>query len=224
MPIKINLLAEAQAAAEMRRKDPVKRGVWVGSFLVCLVLLWIGKLYLDTYFEDKNYTHIQADWLSKTNKYAEVTNENAQVGVVEQKLKQLEFLSTNRFLWAPVLNALQKTVDPDVHVFKLIGEQKFTFEYPHDVGSGATLQHLGKATVENDTLTIEARDYRPGGQHSSKYKDALCSFDYFTQRLQRRDGFVLTQLGPLTPDPVDLNKQFVEFTLVAHFPEIRRNE
>lgn len=224
MPIRINLLAEAQAAAEMRRKDPVKRGIWVGSFLICLVLLWIAKLYLDNYFEQKNYNHVYADWLSKTNKYAEVTNQNGQIGMVEQKLKQLEYLSTNRFLWAPILNALQKTVDPNVHVIKLIGEQKFAFEYPHDVGSGPTLKHLGKATVETDTLTIDAKDYKPSEQHSSKYKDALCSCDFFVQRLQRRDGFVLTSLGPLTPDPVDLNKQFVEFTLVARFPEIRREE
>ena len=39
MPIRINLLAEAQAAEEMRRKDPVKRAVWIGGFVIFLVLL-----------------------------------------------------------------------------------------------------------------------------------------------------------------------------------------
>ena len=29
MAIRINLLAESQAAEEMRRKDPVKRAVWI---------------------------------------------------------------------------------------------------------------------------------------------------------------------------------------------------
>jgi len=39
MPIRINLLAEAQAAEEMRRKDPVKRAIWIGGFVVFLTLL-----------------------------------------------------------------------------------------------------------------------------------------------------------------------------------------
>lgn len=39
MPIRINLLAEAQAAEEMRRKDPVKRSIWIGGFIVFLTLL-----------------------------------------------------------------------------------------------------------------------------------------------------------------------------------------
>ena len=33
MPIRINLLAEQQAAEEARRRDPVKRALWVGSGL-----------------------------------------------------------------------------------------------------------------------------------------------------------------------------------------------
>ena len=44
MPIRINLLAEAQAAEELRRKNPVKRGIWIGGFLVLVVILWIAKL------------------------------------------------------------------------------------------------------------------------------------------------------------------------------------
>ena len=44
MPIRINLLAEAQAAEEMRRKDPVKRAVWIGGFAVFVVLLCAATL------------------------------------------------------------------------------------------------------------------------------------------------------------------------------------
>ena len=59
MPIRINLLAEAQAAAELRRKNPVKRGIWIGSFLVCVVLLWIAKLQLDISFEKHSYNKLK---------------------------------------------------------------------------------------------------------------------------------------------------------------------
>lgn len=42
MPIRLNLLAEAQAMEEMRRRDPVKRAIWVGSLLVAVALAWAG--------------------------------------------------------------------------------------------------------------------------------------------------------------------------------------
>jgi len=38
MPIRINLLAESQALEEMRRRDPVKRAIWVGVLVVSLLL------------------------------------------------------------------------------------------------------------------------------------------------------------------------------------------
>src|SRR5208282_281143 len=101
MPIRINLLAEAQAAAELRRKNPIKRGIWVGGFLVCVVVLWIADLQLDISFEKHSYNSIEADWKSKMTKYSIVTNEQAKIGEVERKLAQLDYLHTNRFLWAP---------------------------------------------------------------------------------------------------------------------------
>ena len=46
MPIRINLLAEAQALEDLRRRDPVKRASWAGLLLVLLVLVWISSLQL----------------------------------------------------------------------------------------------------------------------------------------------------------------------------------
>ena len=44
MPIRINLLAEQQAAEELRRRDPVKRAIWVAGFFVVVVVVWSGYL------------------------------------------------------------------------------------------------------------------------------------------------------------------------------------
>jgi uncharacterized membrane protein YiaA len=46
MAISINLLAEAQAAEEQRRKDPVKRAALAAGFVVFLVALWATTLQL----------------------------------------------------------------------------------------------------------------------------------------------------------------------------------
>ena len=44
MPIRINLLAEEQYLAEMRRRDPVKRAAWVGGFLGAVAVACWGWL------------------------------------------------------------------------------------------------------------------------------------------------------------------------------------
>ena len=44
MPIRINLLAEAQAAEDLRRRDPVKRSIYVAVCFVVMVLVWISSL------------------------------------------------------------------------------------------------------------------------------------------------------------------------------------
>src|ERR1035438_4262612 len=225
MPIRINLLAEAQAAAELRRKNPVKRGIWIGSFLVCVVLLWIAKLQLDISWEKHACNNIETEWKDKMTKYSTVTNEQIRTAEVERKLAQLDYLSTNRFLWAHVLNALQKTMVDNVQVTALKGAQAYVKEEGRDIGTGAAKSHIPGAMIEKISLNLEAKDLKPGDQNYTKFKESLCTFDYFAKRLQRRDGFVMDGiLGPLTVDPVDPTRQFVTFTLASHFPEARRSE
>jgi hypothetical protein len=225
MPIRINLLAEAQAAEELRRKNPVKRGIWIGGFLVCVVVMWIAKLQLDISFEKHNYSNIEGDWNSQMAKYSTVTNEKVKVEAVGQTLAQLDSLSTNRFLWAPVLNALQKTMVDQVQVTRLRGEQTYVKEDARSIGTGPTRRFTPGAMTEKVSLSIEAKDLKPTDQNYTKFKESLCSFDFFAKRLQRRDGFVMDGiLGPLTADPVDPSRQFVTFTLASHFPEVRRSE
>jgi hypothetical protein len=225
MPIRINLLAEAQAAAEMRRKDPVKRGIWIGSFLVLVVVLWIAKLQLDISFEQHEFNKIEADWKGKMTKYAAVTNAQARTSEIERKLAELDALHTNRFLWAPVLDALQKTMVDQVQVIHLTGIQAESKEDGKEVTVGGVKRRMPGAMIEKIGLNIEAEDLKPSDENYNKYKETLCTFDFFATRLKRRDGFVLDGvLGPLTADPVDPNKQFRTFTLASHFPEVRVSE
>ncbi|MGC3957234.1 MAG: hypothetical protein QM813_04480 [Verrucomicrobiota bacterium] len=54
MPIRLNLLAEAQAAEELRRNDPVKRALWVSVLLIALVLVWASSLQLKLIVAKRN--------------------------------------------------------------------------------------------------------------------------------------------------------------------------
>ncbi len=124
MSIRINLLAEAQAAEESRRKNPVKLAIWVASFAVTLVLLYTLKLQLDIMFNKQKYNSIEQAWKENNDKYKEVTNNIAKTSEMDRKLAALDELSTNRFYWGPVLNALQQTMIKDIKIIKITGEQK----------------------------------------------------------------------------------------------------
>jgi len=218
-------MAEAQAAAELRRKDPVKRAIWIGSFLVCVILLWIANLQFNIFFDRGHYNNLDKEWNARLSKYGSVTNEHLKTVEIDRKLNQLDRLSTNRFLWAPVLNALQRSMVDQVQVTHLKGEQIYIKEDAHDVGTGAAKKHIPGAMVEKVNLFIEAKDLNPNDQNYNKFKESLGSSEYFTKRLGRKDGFTMDGiLGPLTVDPGDPSKQFVTFTLASHFPEVRRNE
>src|SRR5580765_5785017 len=59
MPIRLNLLAEAQAAAEMRRRDPVKRAIMASVVLIALALGWSGYLYLKSMMANSDLGKIE---------------------------------------------------------------------------------------------------------------------------------------------------------------------
>jgi len=59
MPIHINLLAEAQAAEELRRRDPVKRGIFLGASLVVLMLVWSGMIQINSALANARLTGVQ---------------------------------------------------------------------------------------------------------------------------------------------------------------------
>ncbi|HEY3853664.1 MAG TPA: hypothetical protein VGO67_04640 [Verrucomicrobiae bacterium] len=223
MPIRINLLAEAQAAEELRRKDPVKRGVWIAGFLVCLVLLWLLKLQCDIWFDQKDLAQINGRWTEIKANYAAVTNNEIKTAEIDKKLAALDNLSTNRFLWAPVLNALQKCVVNNVQVTRFVGEQTYTAEAAHDVGSGATKKTVPGGMVEKVSLFIDARDSDANQQNYTRFKESLCGDDFFVKKLERRDGFVFDgTLSTPTADASDPGRAFITFRLASHYPEVRR--
>lgn len=225
MAIRINLLAEEQAAEEMRRKNPVKLGIWIGSFFVAAFLCWILELQLEIGVSKKTYNQIERSWKDDTARYAAVTNNISKIAQEEQKLAALDRLATNRFFWAPVLNALQQTMIDGIQVTRVSGVQKYTKEDAKVIGTGATVKRTPAAVVEGVSLFIDAKDFNPNSQNYNKFKETLCNFDFFVKNLGRKDGFILDgTLSSPTVDGSDPNSQFVVFRLASHWPDVRRDE
>lgn len=222
MPIRINLLAEEQAAEEMRRKNPVKLGIWVGGFIVFVVGLWILKLQFAIQFSQSDYAQVEQSWKSSLKDYSAVTNNTAKIAEVNVKLSALETYSTNRFYWASVLNSLQQSMIKDIQVVKLIGTQKYAHEDQKITGSGTTKRITPASSTESVSISIDGKDFNPAAQNYDRFKESLCNSEFFVKGLGRRDGFLLETVSTPTADPSDASRQFVTFKLICRYPEVRR--
>ena len=125
MPIHINLLAEAQAAEELRRRDPVKRAIFIGISLTIVALMWSGMVWVKYLLEKETLNSVQIDINTKTNAYQRVMSDRTQIASIQAKLAALQNLQTNRFLQGSLLNALQHATVTGVQLTRLRVEQNY---------------------------------------------------------------------------------------------------
>lgn len=205
----------------MRRSDPVKRSVWIGGFLVSLAILWSISLVVDISFENAAAKRAEDDWARIEARHKEVTNWVSRTEIVDARLAGLDRLSTNRILWANILNSLQNSMVDGVQVTLFKGDQTYTLA--EAVAAKGKVKGQPASSTEKISLTIEAKDWNPDGQTYNQFKKSLSNFPYFRQHLGRGDGFVLDRLSGVTTEQ-DSGKQSLAFTLECRFPEVRRDE
>jgi|SRR4051812_43299933 Tfp pilus assembly protein PilN len=218
MPIRINLLAESQEQEEMRRRDPVKRAIWLGAFLGALVLAWSGYLQSKAMVASRQLAHMESQLHANTNEYQQVLTSKKKLDDANQKIAKLQQLSTNRFLTATVLDSLQHTTIDDVQLTRLRTghEYVFTDEVKAKTNADGTSSRGKPATsLEKITLTIEARDTSDGDQWV-KFKTAIADSSYFKSVLDKAHEIKVAT--PPQPQLVE-GKKFANFTLECKFPE-----
>lgn len=223
MPIRLNLLAEAQYAEELRRRDPVKRGIWVGAFLVALVLLWAGGLQFQIMSHKSQLSALEVRLALQNKSYAKITQNEKELAELTRKLNELERLSTNRFLWGNLLNTLQKTTVPDIQLLSLRCEQV------HVVVEGTkpkTNSETGKITIgkpggatEKIRLQFDARDYSANaGDQVKKYKESLAGSEFFRNLLGKTNEITLYAISPPSRES-GVGRAVVNFSLECKLPE-----
>ncbi len=224
MPIRINLLADAKAAEELRRKDPVKRALYVAVFLVSLVGLWTCTLQFKIMAAKGELNALDTKWRSIEKGYqAAVANQRSTIET-EQKLAALAHMTTNRFLWGTVLNALQRTLDgvEDVQVHHLRTEQAyFTTEgTPPRTNDTQIIPGRPAGAMERIQITLDAMD-NTAGSRVNKFKESILAVPFFKDQLTKTNGVLLTQRGAPSVSKSG-GGQVVNFTLQCYFPEKTR--
>jgi len=224
MPIRINLLAEAQALEELRRRDPVKRAIWVAGFLVALVLIWSISLQVRIMRDNSRLKGLEAKSKSQESEYEQVINNQKQLVEIDFKQAALRQLATNRFLLASLLNALQTTTVDDVQLvrLKLAQDYVLTPEVKPKTNDSRVIPGKPATATEKTTLVLEAKDFSaPPGVQVSKFKDALVNSPYFQNALGKTNEIKLISLSPPQVAP-ESGKLHVLFSLEGRFPEKTR--
>lgn len=218
-------MAEAQAAEELRRKDPVKRAFIVAGLLVFLVAIWASMLQFKIVSAKGELRGLESKWKSIEKGYQVAVESQRRTIEAQRKLSALHQLTTNRFLWGTALNAFQQALTgvDDVQVVRLKTEQTyFTTEETKTKSDDAKATSGKPATAtERINFTVEAMDFspQPGGS-VNKFKESIANVPHFKGTLQKTNGVLLTSLS--APQVNAQGKPFVMFTLQCFFPEAVR--
>jgi len=223
MPIRINLLAEAQALEDERRRDPVKRAFIGSVVLVTSVLLWSALLQLKIWALKSDLGGYQAKWESIDKEYQLAVQSQRELIQTEQKLASLDALHTNRFNWGTALNALQQTMNgvDRINVVRLKANQNYLTEAGRAAITNGTdvIPAQPASAVEKINISIEAKDFSsPPGSQVNLFKKSIMAVPYFKDGLQKTNGVLLTSLSP-PQDDGESGQPFVKFTLQCHFPD-----
>jgi hypothetical protein len=227
MPIRLNLLAEVQAAEDLRRRDPVKRAVWIGGLLAAVMLVWASSVEVKIMVAKRALTAVQSQITQRAAEYKQVTDNQKKVEEIERKLGQLHKLASSRFLQGNLLNALQQTTVDDVQLTRVAVKQEYllTEEAKGKTNTEGVVTAGKPATVkESVTVTLEAKDAAPvPGDQVNPFKEALSTNAYFMTMLGKTNEVRLINVSPRNPPTANDNgRAFVTFLMEVRYPEKTR--
>ena len=223
MAIHINLLAESQALEEMRRRDPVKRAIWVGAIVGALVLAWSGYLQAKAMVMRGEVTRLEAQTKARETAYKQIREHEKKLEEANNKLMSLQRLATNRFLNGTVLDALQHTTVDDVQLMHLKIANDYEPIAEIKAKTNATTLQVTPAkppkVTEKIIVTLDGKD-NSGDQQVIKFKEAIGDCSYFQSVLGKTNEVRVTTIQP--PQTGTDGKNFRLFTLECKYPERTR--
>lgn len=228
MPIRLNLLAEAQAIEDMRRRDPVKRAIWAGALLSSLMLVWSSSLQLKAMMANNQVSRVEGQMAARNSEFQKVLENQKKTEEIRQKLAALQLLTTNRFLQATLLNALQKATAEDVQLIRVRTDQSYTYREETKARTNASVVTPAKpaSVIEKIVLSLDGTDSssNPGDQVNT-FKQILGTNSYFREALGKTNVANLKSMSQPTVMPAPgsaAGKASVQFTLECRYPEKTR--
>jgi len=221
MPIHINLLAEAQAAEDLRRRDPVKRAIFLGVSLVAIMLVWSGMVWVNAKLANERLTGVQTAIEAHNGVYSNVLANINKIAAAKSKLDALQKLQSARFLQGNLLNALQLSMVDGVQLTRLRVEQSYFLAAAAKTEGDNAAPGRPASVKERVVVSLEARDFsaNPGDQ-VNKFKQTIAGQSYFKAMLDKTNSVELVGVPSLQTGPD--GKTFATFTVECHFPDQTR--
>jgi hypothetical protein len=223
MPIRINLLAEAQAAEDLRRRDPIKRVIFGAVLVMALMLVWWSWLQLRVMVANQHLSQVQAEIQLHTNAYQVVLVGQRKITEAKQNLAALQKLTSSRFLQGNLLEALQHATVSGVQLMRLRVDQNYVATQASASVTNDTVVIPGRpgTVTESIVVSLDARDFSGGlGDQVNKFKAIIGQQPYFRSALDKTNGVLLTNLSPPQVGPD--GKPSVMFTVQCKYPEVTR--
>lgn len=216
MPIRINLLAEEQAADELRRKDPLKRVIIIAGVVVAVVVFFAGMNTMRVKAATAEANGVRQSYEDIKDKEFALKEMRAMTGRLESNLDSLHRLATNRFLTAPVINELQYCVLDGVRFTQFVMNQRFE-EYeeippPPDTDE----KPIPAKSIEHVSFEIYAND------SAGRYNEFMAKIaERFEGKLRKRDGVTLQNLSdPI--EAVDGSGVYRAIVIECRYPSVTR--
>jgi hypothetical protein len=207
----------------LRRRDPVKRAIFIGVSLVVVALGWSGVVEVNAFLAKERFIGVQGSINAQTNVYQHVESERKKIATIQTKLAALQKMRDARFLQGSLLDALQHATVDNVQITRLRVDQAYFLTEGTDAQTNGDRVVAGRpASVKERIIAhLDARDFsaNPGDQ-VNKFKEAIAKQTYFQAMLDKTNGVQLA--NPPSAPQNDAGKLYVMFTLDCRYPEVAR--
>ncbi len=210
----IDLLAEEKEEAEIRSRDPMKRGYAVAVGLIALMVAWYVGLLIQANQRVKLAEQEAGQLTGLQQSFSEADAYLKGTARTENTLSALDELSATRFLWAPALNALQYIVVDNFQVTRLqIGQNLVEI-----AGSPDSTKKSGPRPAEyiqQTVFTIQAQSYaKPSAAES--FMKAIEDSPWFQTNLRKDRPVRLKESQAAQTDLSDTNRIIIPFTIECY--------
>lgn len=214
----IDLLAEQKEEAHIRSRDPMKRAYALAAALVALLLGWYALMMVKASDVEKTLQQQNAEMATLQPGFLIADAEEKKLRVINETLETLDRLSTNRFLWASALDALQHTVVDNFEMVRLQINQQVTQikAVPAVTNSNKTvIKAKPFETLEETTFRIHAKSFaKPSAAES--LMQAISASPWFKANLREVEPLRLTESQAPMLDPTNSSKMTILFTVECY--------
>jgi type IV pilus assembly protein PilM len=223
--IRLNLLAEEQELAESRRRDPVRRAIYLTALLLAGIGLWAAGLGWQIWEAQREVQRVERRMTLLQNTASEPMRDAQRASELERRWEALSQHQAQRFLIAPILDILQHVVVDGIQFHRLTLERRLTRVEPPRVtarqrragGDGPAPKPPPAETREQVVMRIQAKNF---GNYANlnRLPAAIANHEGLRGLLRTNQPIRLLQTSRQI-DPMGISQTFELFTIECVFAE-----